>query len=294
MERIFHRQPNATEELFWRDLAYPILRLTPGTKDYQLRIAAKRVTQGDVVALPSETVYTFCTDGSQVEAVGKLSLIKGGRKSDQRPAVIFASPERILDKIDFKLLRLINPTLIPAGVVEFFRKSHGGLIVPCKSDAFPKWLTLDLKHEGIEFPTVLIIGNMSYRPWRIFEQEISRFPKVIPVGTSANDVGGLPLKEKEMRHHPRFRKPHLIERLIARFRDSGAENRPYLAMRIRDHHVESRPLLASYTMVSLITNEVLRYGDVLPETHPAVYEAWDAIFGGRLNYRTKLGLQVPV
>lgn len=259
----------------WRDRAHSILRWIPGTIEYKLRKAAARVEKGHVVAIPSQSVYTFCTDGSQEVAVKKLNRIKD-RPLEQRGGVIVASVERVLDKIDFEVLKEIGCSITPESINRFFEISYGGMVVPCKKDAFPSHLTIpsDFEVDGTNVPTILLICNMDYGPWRKFERELTRFPKVIWVGSSANITNEQSLSYDQICCHPRLQEPELK-----------------LGMRIRDRSVEEYPFPGSYPLVSLLTNPpiILRYGNMVPETHPEVYRAWDEdVFRGRLQYRTKV------
>lgn len=255
-----------------RDQVYPVLRLVPGTMEYQLRIGAWRLAQGHRIFLPSQTVNTFSVDGSQEKAVEKLNELKRHRQPDQRPGVIVAAQglERIIPKINFEVMEQSDCKITPEGFVKFFKISHAGMVVPCYEDAFPLHLTLEREFNGVKVPTVLIVCNMTYGPWQRFEQELSRFSGVIWVGTSASDENKLSLRHSQIRRHPN------------------------LATKIRDHKVERLSSLVSYTLVNAIEKHIERYGDVNPETHPEEYKAWDReVFGGRLQYRTKASQPVP-
>lgn len=251
-------------DYFGRDRLYPVLRLIPGTIEYKLRRGANSLANGCMVVLPSGSVYTFCVNGSQAETVQKLDELKGNRQPKQRGGMIVASPERVLDKIDFDVLKQVNSVLTPAGIVRFFEISHGGMIVPCKEDVFPPHMTVYREFNGLRFPTVLIVCNKSYKPWQIVERELSRFPEVIWVGSSANFSGEPPLSYKQICSDPRLQG---------------------LATVIEDPGVEEHPSKGSYTLVDSITKSVIRMGNIRPETHPSVYKAWDTdVFKGCLRY----------
>lgn len=255
-----------------RDQAYPILRLIPGTMEFQLRKGARCVAQGERIFLPSQTVNTFITDGSQEKAVKDLNDLKRQRQSDQRPGIIVAASglERvIIPKINFKVLEQSDSKITPEGFVKFFKISHAGMVVPSYEGAFPSHLTIAREFNGIKVPTVLIVCNLTYRPWQRFEEELSKFPGVIWVGTSASEENKSSLRHRQVCSNPD------------------------LAIAIKDRKLESLPELVSYTLVDTLARRVQRYGDILPETHPEVFESWDReSFNGQLQYRTKAGSEI--
>ena len=51
------------------------------TNDENIRIAARLIQNGDVVAMPTETVYGLAADATNPDAIRRIFKIKGRRKT---------------------------------------------------------------------------------------------------------------------------------------------------------------------------------------------------------------------
>jgi len=95
-----------------------------------LQLAARRITEGEIVALPTDTVYGLACDGFNQNAVARIYQIK--RRSEKKPLVLFVSDvsqARLFAEVSDlaqKLMRQFWP---------------GPLTLVCRaSDTVPPWL----------------------------------------------------------------------------------------------------------------------------------------------------------
>lgn len=67
-----------------------MLIVKPGEGDPDgVQVAAKKITEGEVVAIPTDTVYGLACDASNEAAVRRIYQIKG--RSEEKPLVLFVS-----------------------------------------------------------------------------------------------------------------------------------------------------------------------------------------------------------
>ncbi len=118
--------------------------LTPETDENAIKTAAELIRQGEVVGMPTETVYGLAANALNGEAVKKIFLAKG-RPQDNPLIVHIADFDQIYD---------LCPSVPPQAkqLAEAFWPGPMTMIVP-KGDCIPDEVSCGLDTVGIRLPS---------------------------------------------------------------------------------------------------------------------------------------------
>jgi len=214
--------------------------------DHAIREAAKCMADGKICLFPSEGVYTLALDGKNIEVVTRLREIKG-REPNKREGII-SPPERLFELMDFSFFKKNKINIDKKKIKALYDCNPLGLIVPCNPKMVPEHLITYREANGEQVPTIMNIWNSKYKIYRKFWKELSKYPHVFWVGTSANKSNQQPMN----------------------FKGASAHFAPFLGIAVEDPNLETHPFQGSYTMIDLIQNPptVSRKGSIHPDYHP--------------------------
>lgn len=227
----------------------------------QLKEAVWHITEGRAVLLPGQGVYVLLIDGNNPEAIGKLRSEKG-RRLDQREATV-VPPSRLFQMVDFDRLNQINPQINRKTIESLYKAHPCGLIVPCLEEKTPPDLITYHEISGERIATIMNIWLARYRLYKILWEEMSQYPDVLLVGSSANRTG--------------FASPVCFEEAY-QYRANFLAS----SIAIRDPHEARHFYQGSHTILSLITSppEVARIGSVGPVKHLVEFQKFRDILPG--------------
>ena len=118
--------------------------LTPETDENAVKTAAELIRAGEVVGMPTETVYGLAANALNGEAVKKIFLAKG-RPQDNPLIVHIASMEMLPDLVE-------NPPELAFILAEAFWPGPMTMVLP-KSARIPDVTSAGLSTVGIRFPS---------------------------------------------------------------------------------------------------------------------------------------------
>ncbi len=218
--------------------------------DSAIKDAARCMAEGKICLFPSEGVYTLALDGKNIEVVTRLREIKG-RETNKREGII-APPERLFELMDFSFFKRNKINIDKKKIKALYEVNPLGLIVPCNPEKVPEHLITYREVNGEKVPTIMNIWNSKYKIYRKFWKELSKYPHVFWVGTSANKSNQHPMN----------------------FRGASTHFAPFLGIAVEDPYLETHPFQGSYTMIDLIQDPpaVSRKGSIHPEYHPKEFE----------------------
>jgi len=219
----------------------------------QIQEAVSHLVEGRPILFPGQGVYVLLIDGNNQEAIEALRSEKG-RRQDQREATV-VPPSRLFTMVDFDRLNELNPQINRGTIQRLYRAHPVGLIVPCLEEKTPPDLITYHEVNGETIPTIMNIWLARYRLYKIFWEELSRYPDALSSGSSANRTG--------------FPSP-------TRFNDAYRFRANFVAssIAVKDPHEALHFYQGSHDVLSLITNppEVARESSVSSIKHPAEFQ----------------------
>lgn len=219
----------------------------------ELRKAADQLVAGEVGIFPGPGVYVLLMDGSRIEVVNKVRLLKE-RRQDQREATV-VPPERLFDLLDFPLMRELSPNISGNIIRDLYRSHPVGLVLACNPHTTPEHLITYSQVEGGQIPTIMNVWHPpSDRIFPMLWKEVSRYPDIILAGSSANRGGG--------------GSPTTFEEASSNFLPGQ------IAVAIKDPREGRHPYRGSHTIISLVQDPplVIRKGSVHPEKNPSQFQ----------------------
>lgn len=219
----------------------------------QIQEAVGHLVEGRPILFPGQGVYVLLIDGNNQEAIMALRNEKG-RRQDQREATV-VPPSRLFQMVDFDRLNKINPQINRKTIKRIYDAHPSGLIVPCLEESTPSDLITYHEKGGERIATIMNIWLARYQLYKILWEELSKYPKVLLAGSSANRTG--------------FASP-------IRFVDAYQFRANFVAssIAVQDPHEDLHFYQGSHDVLSLITNppEATRIVSVDPVRHPREFQ----------------------
>lgn len=230
----------------------------------QLKEAAKNIAEGKAALFPGRGVYVILLDGNNAETVETVRKIKK-RRPDQREATV-VPPQKLFELVDFPLAQELNPQITKINIMSLYNAHPVGLILPCLENKVPEHLITYHEINGRKIPSILNVWPSNYRIYSMFWREISQYPEVLTVGSSANPDSLL--------------SPHLFEE--ARFHFAGYMSSNLVASAIKDPNEDRHFYKGSHSILNLLRypSRLHRRGNVDPDKHPEQFKKFTNILPG--------------